>query len=51
MGAHEHKTNYGPLTDMALYVILLMVANPLFGQVGEGWALEIKTLLGPVKGN
>jgi hypothetical protein len=26
-----------------------MWANPLRGQVGGGWALEIKTFLGPVK--
>ncbi len=25
------------------------VVNPLRGQVGEGWALEIETFLGPVK--
>jgi hypothetical protein len=31
------------------YVILLMRATPLRGQVREGWALEIKTFLGPVK--
>jgi hypothetical protein len=27
--------------DTALYVMLLMQANPLLGQVGGGWALEI----------
>ncbi len=26
-----------------------MQANPLRGQVGGGWALEIETFLGPVK--
>ncbi len=26
-----------------------MQANPLQGQVGGGWTLEIKTFLGPVK--
>ncbi len=29
--------------------MLLMRAKPLRGQVGGGWALEIKTFLGPVK--
>jgi hypothetical protein len=29
--------------------MILMCANPLRGQVGGGWALEIKTFLGPVK--
>ncbi len=26
-----------------------MRADPLLGQVGGGWALEIETFLGPVK--
>jgi hypothetical protein len=30
-------------------VMLLMRANPLLGQVGVSWALEIKKFLGPVK--
>jgi hypothetical protein len=33
----------------APYVMLLMRANPLRGQVGVGWAQEIETFLGPVK--
>jgi hypothetical protein len=40
MGAHI----YGPLIDMALYrlyVMLLMLENPLFGQEAGGWVLEI----------
>jgi hypothetical protein len=37
-----HTTTYGPLTDMALYVMLLMG-----GQMGGGSALEISTFLGP----
>ncbi len=36
-----HKTTYGPLIDTAINVLLLMKANPLLGQVGGGWALEI----------
>ncbi len=36
---HEHKTNYGPLIDMAIYVMFLMWENPLLGQVGRVWAL------------
>jgi hypothetical protein len=31
----------------ALYVMCLMRADPLLGQVGGGWALEISTFLGP----
>jgi hypothetical protein len=44
---HEHKTTYGPVIDTALYAMLLMRANPLLGQVGGDWALEISTFLGP----
>ncbi len=33
------------MIDMALYLILLMRENPLRGQVGGGWALEIETFL------
>jgi hypothetical protein len=33
----------------ALYVMFLMRADPLRGQVGRGWALEIETFLGPLK--
>ncbi len=40
---------YGPMIDTAPYSLLLMQANPLRGQVGGGWALEIETFLGPVK--
>jgi hypothetical protein len=32
----------------APYAMLLMQANPLRGQVGGGWALEVETFLGPV---
>jgi hypothetical protein len=32
---------HGPLIDTALYVMFLMRANPLLGQVGGVWALEI----------
>jgi hypothetical protein len=46
-GAHVHKTTYGPLIDTHLYVMFLMRANPLLGQVGGGWALEILTFLVP----
>jgi hypothetical protein len=34
---------------MAPYVMFLMRAGPLRGQVGGGWALKIETFLGPVK--
>jgi hypothetical protein len=40
---------YGPMIYTSLYVMLLIKATPLRGQVGEGWALEIETFLGPVK--
>jgi hypothetical protein len=30
-------------------VMFLMRADPLRGQVGGGWALEIESFLGPVK--
>ncbi len=40
---------YGPMIYTAPYVTLLMRANPLRGQVGGDWALEIDTFLGPVK--
>jgi hypothetical protein len=40
---------YGPMIYTAPYVMLLMRATPLRGQVGGGWALEIDTFLGPVK--
>jgi hypothetical protein len=33
----------GPMIYMALYVMLFMWANPLRGQQGGGWALEIET--------
>ncbi len=29
--------------------MVLIWTNPLFGQVGGGWALEIEIFLGPVK--
>ncbi len=40
---------YGPMIYTAPYVMLLMRANPLWGQVLGGWALEIETFLGPVE--
>jgi hypothetical protein len=40
MGAHVHKTTYGPLIDRTLYARLLMPANLLLRQVG--WALEME---------
>ncbi len=42
-------TIYGPMIFTAPYVMLLMRANPSRGQVGGGWALEIKTFLVPRK--
>jgi hypothetical protein len=40
-----YKTIYRPLIDMALCAMLLMQENPLLGQVGGGWALEISTFV------
>jgi hypothetical protein len=39
----------GPVIYTALYVMFLVRANAIRGQVGGGWALEIKTFWGPVK--
>jgi hypothetical protein len=47
VGAHVQKTTYGLLIDTALYIMLLVRENPLLGQVGGSWALEILTFLGP----
>ncbi len=46
-GALVHKTTFVPLIVTALYVMLLMWANPLLGQVEGGWTLEISTFLAP----
>ncbi len=40
---------YGSLVYLVTYVMLLMRANQLQGQVGGGWALEIEIYLSPVK--
>jgi hypothetical protein len=34
---------YAPMIYTAPYVMCLMCADPLRGQVGGGWALEIET--------
>ncbi len=34
---------YGPIIYTAPYIMFLMRADPLQGQVGGGWALEIYT--------
>ncbi len=54
MGAWLHRKNMVNKLFMAndLYIPVcnaLMGANPLRGQVGGGWAMEIETFLGPVK--
>jgi hypothetical protein len=36
---------YEPVIYTAPYLTLLMRINPLQGQMGVGWALEIKTFL------
>jgi|LakMenEpi03Aug12_release.lakeMendotaPanAssembly.Ray.scaffolds.fasta_scaffold1501617_1 hypothetical protein len=40
---------YGPMIYTATYIMFLLRANPLRGQVGGGWDLEVETFLGPVK--
>ncbi len=40
---------YAPMIYTAYCVMFLMRADLLRGQVGVGWALEIKAFLGPVK--
>jgi hypothetical protein len=40
---------HGTMIYMAKYLMLLMGADPLRGQVGVGWALKIESFLGPVK--
>jgi hypothetical protein len=38
VGALVHKTTYAPMIYTALYVMCLMRADPLLGQMGGGWA-------------
>ncbi len=45
VGALVHKTSYAPMIYTALYIMFLMRADPLRGQVGGGWAPEISTFL------
>jgi hypothetical protein len=40
---------YAPMIYTAPRVMFLMRADTLRGQVGGGWALEIESILGPVK--
>ncbi len=40
---------YGLMIYRAQYVMVLMRADALQGQVGRGWTLEIETFLGLVK--
>ena len=42
--SHVHKITYGPLIDMALYVMCLMGANPLLGP------LEFNSIQNQAKG-
>ncbi len=44
---HVHKTTYAPKLYMALYVMFVMRANPLLGQVGKGWAQKCLDFKGP----
>jgi hypothetical protein len=54
IGAHffpcfDSLANYVPIIYAAPCVMFLMRADPLRGQVGGGWAMEIESFLGPVK--
>jgi hypothetical protein len=40
-GALVHKTTYAPMIYTALYVMFLMRADPLLGQVGGGWKTRL----------
>jgi hypothetical protein len=42
-------TIYAPMIYPAPCLMFWMRACPLLGQLGGGWALEIKSFLGPVK--
>jgi hypothetical protein len=42
-----HKISYAPMIYMSLYVMILMRSDPLLGQVGGGWALEISRFFEP----
>jgi hypothetical protein len=44
---HKNETVGNGNIYIALYVMFLMRADPLLGQVGGGWALEISSFLGP----
>ena len=45
--SHAHKITYGPLIDMALYVMCLMGANPLLGPL-KGLGHESQDFLGRI---
>ena len=42
LGAHVHKTTYGPPIDTALYVMFLIWANPLLGPLEENIEVNLK---------
>jgi hypothetical protein len=44
-----HKITYAPMIYTAQCIMFWMRAYPLRVQVGEGWALEFESFLGPVK--
>ncbi len=46
---HTLLAIYAPMIYTALYLMVLMQADPLQEQVGGGCALRIKTFLGHVK--
>ena len=43
--SHVQKITYGPLIDLALYVMCLMGANPLLGPLDKGWAMKVSTFM------
>ncbi len=46
---HIWKEYYRYLRTYDLYVMIWMLATPIRGQAGGGWALEVETFLSPVK--
>jgi hypothetical protein len=45
----SYNSYYAPMIYTAPCVMLFMRADPLQGQVGRGWALEIECHFGPKK--
>ncbi len=48
-GVYSILAIYAPMIYTTPCIMFLMRADTLRGRVGGGWALEIKSFLGPVK--